>query len=155
MAQDAELARCIDGLTGHRRELQDVYDWFAQGEREGFITHSARVVGWMREHDARRYRHLCGAELLINRFRTECFQLDEPEWDYWHWTPYWPAYRCDPPQCRYPREYLAIPGGIWPHLCHSRAADPGCIYAICSQRGVCIYPSADGSRCSLIVRGEP
>jgi hypothetical protein len=44
---------------------------------------------------------------------------------------------------------------FWPHLCQCRAADPGCIYAICNQRGVCIYPVADGSRCSLIMRGEP
>jgi hypothetical protein len=76
--------------------VQEVYDWFELGEREGFITHSARVVAWMRGHDAVRY----------------------------------------------------------PHLCQCRAADPGCIYAVCNQTGVCLYPEADGSRCSLIMRGE-
>lgn len=123
---------------------------------------------------------LCGAENLIHRFRTDCYQLDAPEWlercefgqcpelpglphgltnyhdDGWRCyrcgaRPFWPAHECGRRKYRIGEPIL----GPWPHLCFSCAADPACIYAICNQRGVCIYPIADGSGCSLIVRGKP
>jgi hypothetical protein len=41
---------------------------------------------------------------------------------------------------------------LYPHICGQCTADMGCPYAACQQRGKCIYPALDGSRCSLIER---
>lgn len=171
--EEKGLARCLDGATGHRREYLAAILWIAGSNEPTPLCHA--VV----HHCGQRYPLLCGAELLINRFRTECYQLEEPDWlatgDFGSdcpglagmphglgiqqtdgvcfrcgARPFWPVHECD---CfRFEREYGRE---RWPHICHSRAADHGCIYAICNQRGVCIYPEADGSRCSLIRRGEP
>lgn len=79
---------------------------------------------------------LCGAELLIERFRAECFQLEEPEFEaagcpavgvggYHHErycegasclfcgkVPYWPLWPLDDDWLIWPPRT-----GPWPHLC--------------------------------------
>jgi hypothetical protein len=186
--------RCLDGATGHRAELDAVSAAVRPLELLGEETHLTRAV---LAFGAQRYPLLCGdlgsaAGNLIHRFRTECFQLEEPELDCgecaavgvgghhsqgyhddgeWlcQWCgarPRWPVESC----CTWQRnirangwlEQSASYRGLFeylartePYLCAQRTAVWGCIYAICHQRGVCIYPEADGSRCSLIRRGEP
>jgi hypothetical protein len=59
---------------------------------------------------------LVGQHDLITRFRTCCFQLEEPEWEVWNWYPFWPAYQCDAQPWRHIRE-LTSPGRERPYLC--------------------------------------
>jgi hypothetical protein len=76
MRLDGTLTRCLDGATGVRAELQLARDWLEQASP----GESADLTRAVLSYGAYRYGWLCGAENLINRFRTECYQLGEPSW---------------------------------------------------------------------------
>lgn len=71
MAQDAELASCNDALTGERA--------ISRIARDTCIEFGATLDNWQARVRLF-WPFLCGAELLIGRYRSECFQLAEPEW---------------------------------------------------------------------------
>jgi hypothetical protein len=69
------LAACYDGATGHRAELRAARAWLEQAADGESVDLTREVV----RYGAHLYPLRCGAEPLINRFRTECYQLDEPD----------------------------------------------------------------------------